>query len=103
MLHLQVFENQINRYLLLSALYKQSAADTNLVIDMQKTPEIHSLGYKHYQKVVTYLLQEQLIRQHNEQLQFLSITHRGIRAIEHVFKNIAEPTDYFPAYREMMK
>jgi hypothetical protein len=102
-------ENQIYRFQILLELYQQSKADIDFVCDLQVLSTHKGIGLKPFQSAYKYLYMQDLIHIHptsptqNDTNSYLvSITHKGIKALEEVFRDITKPTEYFPSYREMM-
>jgi predicted transcriptional regulator len=95
------------RFLLLYALYKKSNANTDFTFNLRDLALEEGLGYKTFKSVFDYLCSEGLLRirmqsDNREYFYHATITERGINAVEEVFQDETQPTDYFPAYREMM-
>lgn len=101
-------ENQIYRFQILLELYQQSKADIDFVCDLQILSSHKGIGLKSFQSAYKYLYMQDLIHIHPSQTQndahnyFVSITHKGIKALEDVFRDITKSTEYFASYREMM-
>lgn len=101
-------ENQMYRFQILLELYQQSRADIDFVCDLQIISSHKGIGVKSFQSAYKYLYMQDLVNIHPSQTQndvnnyFVSITHKGVKALEEVFRDITKPTEYFPPYREMM-
>lgn len=105
-----VYENQTFRFQMLFELYKRSNADIDYVMDFQQLAGDLGIGMKAFQACFKYLYMQDLIkmrqqnggRDNGNNNYPASITHRGIRAVEEVFRDENRKTEFFPPYREMM-
>lgn len=101
-------ENQIYRFQILWELYQQSNADIDQVFDLQNVASNRGIGIKSFQSAYKYLYMQDLISiqpnksQGENGMYFVSITHKGIKSIEDVFRDVLKSTEFFPPYREMM-
>lgn len=98
-----IFEKQSHRFFMLFELYKRSKANIDYAEDMQMLAFNQGQGMKSFYPAWKYLQVEQLIRvRPGRENYYASITHKGIKAIEEVFRDENRYTEYFPSYREMM-
>jgi|GEM_PF-1246175 predicted transcriptional regulator len=102
-----IYENQTNRFQILFEIYKRSNADIDYVMDLQELASNIGVGMRAFQSAFKYLYMQDLISMKHQSSQGnmngypTSITHKGIKALEKVFREETESTEYFPAYREM--
>lgn len=97
-----IFEKQAQRFFILFELYKQSDANIDYATDLQSIAYNEGIGFRSFMPAFKYLQMEELVRVRPGGSSYIaSITHKGIKAIEEVFRNENEHTYYFPAYREM--
>lgn len=102
-----IYENQANRFHILFEIYKRSNADIDYVMDLQELASNIGVGMRAFQSAFKYLYMQDLISMKhsnsygNMNAYPTSITHKGIKAVEKVFRDETQSTDYFPAYREM--
>jgi predicted transcriptional regulator len=102
-----IHENQTFRFQILFELYKKSNADVDYVMDLQELATNIGIPMKAFQSAFKYLFMQDLISMRHQNTDNngnpypTSITHKGIKAVEHVFWNENKSTEYFPPYRQM--
>ncbi|MGF1532452.1 MAG: hypothetical protein ACFCUI_02015 [Bernardetiaceae bacterium] len=100
-----VDENKRHRFTLLFSLYIASEADYDHAMNLEMLGQNRGLRGKDLKKSYNYLKEEGFItpKEMGPDLRYhASITHKGVKAVEEVFRNEYEPTYYFPPYREMI-
>ncbi len=98
-----IFDNQVNRFTTLFALYISSGGSCEVAKNIQNLADYNGIVSREFRKVFSYLVEEELIKRHGDEEEgfHASLTHKGIKAIEEVFINPMEKTYYFPPYSEM--
>ncbi len=97
-----IFQNRINRFNLLLAVYNATDASYDQAVNVYTLATNVGLSGAQCRKVLAYLLEEGLLRANENGGEFAAnFTHKGTKAVEEVFIDQYQATYYFPAYREM--
>lgn len=98
-----IYDNQVNRFTTLFALYISSGGSHEVAKNMKNLADYNGIVSREFRKVFSYLVEEELIKRHDgeEDSYYASLTHKGIKAVEEVFIDPLEKTYYFPPYAEM--
>ena len=102
-----VQHKKTERFILLYALYRKANGNADFTYNLRDLASEEGLGYRSFKSAFDYLAQEEFLRLRTssdsaDYFFHASITEWGIRAVEKVFDNETQPTEYFPPYREMM-
>lgn len=104
-----VNENQMYRFQILMEMYRQSQSDIDYIMDIQQLAMQIGISNKNFQSAYKYLYMHDFIQMHaqgnfngNGGMYQANITHKGVKAVEDVFRDINRATEFFPPYREMM-
>lgn len=106
-----VQEYQIYRFQILMELYRVSHSDMDYVANIQELASNVGINNQAFQAAYKFLYMHEMIRMQpgmsnsngGQQQYRASITHRGLKVVEEVFRHQNKPTEYFPPYREMMR
>ena len=105
-----IFDKQVERFHLLFSLYKRSNAQTELAFNLRDLANQRGMGYHAFRSAYDFLVAEDLMQPRHytsatdmqEGYFFASITIKGINAIERVFRNTHQDSQYFPPYSQMV-
>lgn len=105
-----IIENQTYRFQILFEIYKKSNTDIDFATDLQELAMNLGVGNRAFQSSYKYLYMQDLISMRPNMDNnggggsnyYASITHKGVKAVEEVFRFPEKASEYFPPYREMM-
>ena len=100
-------QRQTERFTVLYALYRRSNGVSRHASNLRELAYNEGISIQAFKSCFDFLCREELIRMHGSFEQpmesyFASLTEYGLQAIEEVFKDENQATEYFPSYREMM-
>lgn len=96
-------QNKTNRFTLMFSLYITVNGHYNFTKDLRMLADHNGVNARDFKSAFTYLIEEALIesRESENNEYFACLTHKGIKAVENVFIDVTQSTQYFPAYKEM--
>ncbi len=107
-----MFDKRAERFYVLYALYKRVNGSTDFAINLRDAAYSEGVGYHAYRTAYNYLVSERLIEprmksdgtnEYETYNYYACITTKGINAAEESFREPEKDTQYFPAYRQMMR
>lgn len=102
-----IHHKKTERFILLYALYRKSEGNMGHPHNLRDVASEEGLGYRSFRSAFDFLCRERLIHlraasESQDHFYFASLTEHGLKAVESVFDDESQKSDYFPPYREMM-
>lgn len=99
-------QHKTNRFTLLLQLYVATNGFYDVVKDLRIIGEHNGISGNNFRSAFKYMTEEGLVElktgeKGGDDEYYVSLSHKGIKALEEVFLDVNEDTYYFPAYREM--
>jgi hypothetical protein len=98
---LEIEKRQLKRFILLYELYKETKGNTRKAIDFMKLAADNGIKNGNYETFKQYLTEEGFIHFSDTSLEDCTITHEGIKIIEHAIMFPKERSENFASFDDM--